>query len=625
MSKPDASTSSDKPTVWLLLILPAFFLLSGLFVVSLESSWLNQLDLPLRLTYEGGFFIILSLPILWAFVQARRTAEREISAREHLKQTEELVAEAYQRLAAVFRIREQFANVESEKEIIELLLHHSVELSGAAGASFVPLDEHRQPLPAVSYGQPPLQLPDAWLEYLASPAIRSRCSGCEKHNRFVSTCPLLKGPFADMAGIYCIPLRRGEREYGVLNIYVPDPDRLNVETKAFLGSLVDETAHALESVWLRRRELDALAQIQAVRQKSDLNALLSGLLDNLYQVLEPDFALLALRENTSGEGTATDPSWRLRDDLLFGTLPAQAQPFIKESIQKVLANGAALSSSPGGDLPSLPGFRAVQALPLISESKPLGVLVVGYKRLQNFNQRQLALLHTLSGQIALVIQNAHLLAEIEYKAILAERTRLAREIHDGLAQTLGFLKLQVAQMQGYLERGDMERLNNGIRLYYQTLSEAYQDARYAIDGLRISGSRLVEWLQQVVEEFQDNLDEHGLTVCVQCSMEQSQLPPEVQAQLIRIVQEALSNIRKHAHAKQVFVSCFEKNGDLILEIQDDGQGFSSEDVPRSSQHGLRGMRERAELIRADFQVISLHQQGTTIRISVPIKVEEVSL
>jgi two-component system nitrate/nitrite sensor histidine kinase NarX len=89
-------------------------------------------------------------------------------------------------------------------------------------------------------------------------------------------------------------------------------------------------------------------------------------------------------------------------------------------------------------------------------------------------------------------------------------------------------------------------------------------------------------------------------------------------QLIRIVQEALSNIRKHANAGSVQVSCQEFAGEIILEVHDDGLGFTPQDIPGPSQHGLRGMRERAELIGADFQVVSLTDQGTTVRVSLPV-------
>ena len=95
--------------------------------------------------------------------------------------------------------------------------------------------------------------------------------------------------------------------------------------------------------------------------------------------------------------------------------------------------------------------------------------------------------------------------------------------------------------------------------------------------------------------------------------------PEVQAQLIRIVQEALSNIRRHACAKQIWVACDTVDDDLILEVRDDGRGFTPQDVSMSSRYGLQGMRERSQLIRAELQVTSQPGEGTTVRLRLPMR------
>lgn len=92
------------------------------------------------------------------------------------------------------------------------------------------------------------------------------------------------------------------------------------------------------------------------------------------------------------------------------------------------------------------------------------------------------------------------------------------------------------------------------------------------------------------------------------------LPHEIQIQLIRIVQEALSNIRKHAHASLVSISCWRSPDEFMLEVQDNGRGFAPEEVSQAAQYGLRGMRERCELIGAEFQVVSKPHAGTSIRI-----------
>jgi two-component system nitrate/nitrite sensor histidine kinase NarX len=93
-------------------------------------------------------------------------------------------------------------------------------------------------------------------------------------------------------------------------------------------------------------------------------------------------------------------------------------------------------------------------------------------------------------------------------------------------------------------------------------------------------------------------------------------------QLIRIVQEALSNVRKHAYATQAWVTCRLVDGNFVIEIRDDGCGFSPDEIPGVSKYGLQGMRERSELIGADFQVFSKPDEGTTVSIRLPILVGE---
>ncbi len=559
-----------------------------------------------------------------ALIYQRINQERE-RTREIMETQVRLAEGANQRLAAVFRLRKQFLDASDESEIIDWLLRLAVEAAGGSGVSFVPLDEHGQPLAAHGFGDAPPPITEAWVEYLASPAVRDRCKVCENYNHLSTSCPLLKGPFSESIGIFCLPVRRGEREFGVLNLYLPDAEKLDQETRIFLQSLVDETAVGLEGVWLRRRELSALRQLQSVRQKSDLTALLSGLLENVQQTLEADFAFLVVRDPEESDMlSGTSQALRFQEKAYCGEFPVQAHAFVDGIVQGVIESGEPVNlSTTSADSSARPGVRAVLAVPLLAvDQSPLGALLVGNRRAKNFHQRQLTLLLTVAGQISLVVQNTRQISELQYKTMMEERTRLAREIHDGLAQTLGFLKLQTAQMLSYLDRGDFNKLKQSIRTYYETLSTAYEDARYAIDGLRISptGNRLNTWIEQTLNEFLDSPGMSQLDVSLECMEVNSEILSEVQAQLIRILQEALSNVRKHAAASHVWVSCYEQERDLVLEIRDDGCGFSPDDVPGHSQHGLRGMRERAELIGADFQVISRPLQGTTIRLCLPMRV-----
>ena len=183
--------------------------------------------------------------------------------------------------------------------------------------------------------------------------------------------------------------------------------------------------------------------------------------------------------------------------------------------------------------------------------------------------------------LSLDAKNEELLGQLEYKAVLDERTRLAREIHDGLAQTLAFLKMEAARMQTYVSKGDVDAVTRTLQACHQTLSDAYLDARQAIDNLRqVPDEALSDWLQMTAADFKTLT---GYEVDVSNIHLSHVFPPNVKAQLIRIVQEALTNIRKHAQACTVTISAFEHEGEAVLEVSDNGCGFSPEEVqqPRS--------------------------------------------
>jgi two-component system nitrate/nitrite sensor histidine kinase NarX len=229
-------------------------------------------------------------------------------------------------------------------------------------------------------------------------------------------------------------------------------------------------------------------------------------------------------------------------------------------------------------------------------------------------------LEALASQVGLLIENQRLYREVEFEAGLAERTRLAREIHDGLAQTLGYLKLRTARIMSWMRSGAEHRAQEGLEDLKFQLDAAYVDAREAIDGLSIDmrDGDFADLLAEITEEF------HALAkIPIRTSPAPGvELGPEVQVQLLRIIQEALGNIRKHASASQAAIEWSEIDGGIVLQIRDDGCGFDPEDVPPISKHGLRIMRERADLLGAELQLTSEQGVGTAIEIRMPMAVEE---
>ncbi len=538
------------------------------------------------------------------------------------------------RLQAVLQINHRLAEASAglidSSSLMEAALSAVTSLVGALGCSYIPVDEWRQPLPAFTHGQLPEPVLAAWTSQLASGLLRERCGSCTLFKSAPGECPLHPAQLGKRLTVYCIaqdqpvgPGQQGPRRSGILQLYLPAGRSLDAGTASLLQDLIQQVAVAFEAARLRQQEQSALRHLRVLRApEGDFAASLEILLKGLVQALEVDFAAIHVRPAQEDRLSITDI--RSGDFSIFAGLDFDC--LVDEALNAA-ARGQ-ISTSPTGRLPAwlaLPLVSAEDVLPESDASGPgldrsRGILLVGVNRPHEFPSRQRSILQSVAAQAALLVENDRLIRSLEYKTVIQERARLAREIHDGLAQTLAFLKLQAAQMQTYLVKGDLERLSQILKDNYQTLAEAYLDTRQAIDDLRLTPQvALEQWLERILGEFENTTsipverDVHPLSRA---------LAPEVQAQLVRIVQEALSNIRKHARANRVRISLFERSGETILEVSDDGQGFDAGDVPEFTRHGLQGMRERAEMLGADFQIISQAQQGTTMRLVIPASLAE---
>ena len=574
---------------------------------------------------------------------ARRQAEDRLGEALN-RQTEDALrlAEDQRRLNLVLSFNRSLVEARDEKSLMDAALSAISDLVGALGCSFVPVDEWEQPLPAFTFGQLPEPVLRAWAGHLAGTALRERCESCDVLQSTPGGCPLHPQSVGSSLTVYCLPLRGGrdqrERTLGILNLYLPTGRMLDADTGRFLEGLLPELALAIETTRLRGQELSTLRQIQLLHAPlGGLSDSLGGLLENLQTALEADTVWLRLRPSADERLSGLS--------LLRGPVPALSPLEINRLFERVLLGETeravqktaqnAANAAPGATSDAAPADTAHPALhagywlalPMrLPEGQVPGMLLVGRASGLPFHPRQEAILQTVAAQAALLVENERMLRSLEYRAIIHERTRLAREIHDGLAQTLAFLKLQSAQMLSYLAQGDLTRLSQVLKDNYQTLAEAYLDTRQSIDNLRLTPRNGLEAsLEQIAADFKSDLN---LTV------ERSIMPlsepwvalvtPEVQAQLVRIVQEALNNVRKHAHAQRVWIHLREWQGELLLEVGDDGLGFDADDVPEISQHGLRGMRERSELIGADFQIISQVHHGTLVRLALPAYLKETS-
>lgn len=204
-------------------------------------------------------------------------------------------------------------------------------------------------------------------------------------------------------------------------------------------------------------------------------------------------------------------------------------------------------------------------------------------------------------------------------AMLEERERLAREMHDSLSQTLNYIRLSAAVGKERLERGDISSLEQDLEQVRLAARDAYEEVRQGIWTLRTNGV-LERGLLPALKEFVDRYcRETGLQVRVALPRSvRPDLTDAAQVQALRIVQEALANIRKHAGASRVSVEFVDRAGWVQISISDDGSGFDPATANRDGQHyGLQIMRERAESVGGTLEIISRAGEGTRIVVRLP--------
>ncbi|MBI3013954.1 MAG: HAMP domain-containing protein [Candidatus Tectomicrobia bacterium] len=239
--------------------------------------------------------------------------------------------------------------------------------------------------------------------------------------------------------------------------------------------------------------------------------------------------------------------------------------------------------------------RSHLAAPLKKRDKTLGALCVG--RCENREYR-----------------------EVRNLAAVEERERIAREMHDGLAQALGLIYLRIDRLQE-LGTGAAPRLEHELEGVKKIAENAYDEVRQSIFGLRTQVSRGRKLLPVLTEYLHEFSTQTNINVSLVADDDRAvQFSPAVEVQLIRIIQEALTNVRKHAMATRAVVN-FCRNGDRArVTVEDNGRGFKMSEVSSNggNHFGLHTMRERAQSIGGSLEVKSSHERGTMITVEFPI-------
>ncbi len=261
-------------------------------------------------------------------------------------------------------------------------------------------------------------------------------------------------------------------------------------------------------------------------------------------------------------------------------------------------------------------FQTVVSVPVRLQGRLMGEVDLFFYAKVEMAAAERKLLEALTVQLAGAMENLRLRALGVEAAISQERGFLARELHDSIAQSLAFLKIQVQLMRDAIDHGDAQQIDHVLSEIDAGVRESYGDVRELLMHFRTrtNAEDIEPALMTTLRKFEHQT---GLQAALTMRGQGLPLSPDNQVQVLHIVQEALSNVRKHARAGQVWLEV-DQQPCWRFEVRDDGLGFAENQGRLDETHvGLRIMAERAERLGAHLEVISKPGRGTSVILSLP--------
>lgn len=369
---------------------------------------------------------------------------------------------------------------------------------------------------------------------------------------------------------------------------------------------------------------DALINIsRRIAELDDLDRILLYIVENARRLLHSDFIGLAIRDKDT---SSLELKYVSYDDLTeIVNLPARVEnPLILAAYETSQHFRSGDYEAPGqlskvcffSDKPA----GALAVVPICLDTTPIGAMWIARCQPAPYTETDLIWLECLADQVMIAINHGLMTSQLQSLSIIEERGRIARDMHDGLAQVLGYMNLQVQTLTALLQQGKHEAVLVELSQMRQAIQVTHADVRQNILSLRTTLAS-EKGLIASVEEY---IVEYGLQTGIDVQFvheigEEIGLSSLAEVQLVCILQEALTNIRKHAQASRVSVDLHkDETGepDLIrLRIKDNGVGFIMTESKRS--FGLQTMRERAGSVDGDILIRSTPEEGTLVDCWIP--------
>jgi PAS domain S-box-containing protein len=395
---------------------------------------------------------------------------------------------------------------------------------------------------------------------------------------------------------------------------------------ALEGYVIDTTERVLARQMLeqrvadRTRELSALYKVVAMTSASlELDKVLESALDPVLGAMASEVGAIHLLDEA--RETLCLAAWRgippglvakvdrvPVDGGLAGWVVEQGKPLIVPDISTGLRPLLVLPAR---------GPQAYIGAAIRAKGKVLGVLSVVGGRGRQFKAEEVNLLASIADEVGMAVENARLYRQAEQLAVVRERERLARELHDSVTQSLYSLHLLSEAGRQLAAAGDLDRVEGYLERVGDISQQALKEMRLLVYELR----PLVLKQEGLVGALQQRLDaiEKRAGVDARLLVEgEVELPASVEEGLYRIAQEALNNILKHAGATSVTVTVHSEDDRVELEIADNGTGFDPDAMIDHGGMGLASMQERAEKMGGSFAVLSAPAEGTRVRVNVEV-------
>jgi signal transduction histidine kinase len=327
-------------------------------------------------------------------------------------------------------------------------------------------------------------------------------------------------------------------------------------------------------------------------------------LDRLDEAFSPDLSAILLREPTSGEwriGAVKGLSRAKKDDAFAMPVPLALvargyEPVLLESLE----HGIGLHSRWG------------LYCPLRTKNDLVGLLAVETDDVRSRSEADKRTMAEIADATALAVDNARRLERLHTLAVEQERSRLARELHDHVGQSIVYLGFEIERLAG--ESGE-ERIQDDLRALRGDLRTLVEELRDMLVDLRTDVNEDQD-LDAVLRPFVERVNRRGRVVVTFASDSRTRLPVAVEREVWRVAREAVLNAERHARASFVSVLWLCNDAMALLEVSDDGVGMAAGTGESSYRYGLIGMRERADAIGAKLEIASAPGKGTVVRMRV---------